>query len=503
MFNSVEELIDIVRQSILFDGEWYKETYQIGEVDPAEHYVVIGWKKNYDPSIHFSTQEYFDRNPDVYKSDICPLLHYEAFGLYEKRRVNIYHADKLREKYPECTTDLSGGIMRLRITNRCPGRCRYCGQLAWSEQEQQRETNSEWYYEYCKPLYEKLNLLLVTGGDAFSARESYNFMKKISEEYPNVTIATESNGMPFNRKYQELAAENLFTTHFSVNASNAEVFAKSCWAGENAEMVFNHILENIRSYVSLLEEKELLCFAPNYSMVINKDNADDVCEFVRLCLELKATNIGFFFDYTESDMGGEYFGSPETSRRALQTMIELERVLQGKVFMNFRLWIPLKELEPMQIKVDAMDINELKEKYPSILELAEGRDILKEHQERNRIRRERGKNELTVDEDFNASLRKEDIAGQRVCFSPWKMIDIYPTGRMDFCGWFIRTLNIYDFIQDGAPDWNEILNHPTFMIYRKHMLNGIYKGCMECCPMNASNSSISELHMHGFTQEEK
>lgn len=487
MLQNVQDLMNRVRNSILFDEEWYRETYQIPEeIDAVEHYVLLGWKEGFDPSIHFSTQEYIDRYPEIAEKEVCPLLHYEEIGLYEKRKVNIYYMDELRRKHPECLTNLNGGIMRLRITNRCPGRCRYCGQLAWSETEQQREMTPKWYFEYCKPLYENLNLLLITGGDAFSATESYNYMKYISENYPNITIITESNGMPFNEKFQQLASENLFTTHFSLNASNAEVFERSCWSGSNAKAVYEHIISNVQNYIELLKEKDLLCFAPNYSMVINRDNADDVSAFICLCLKLYATKISFFFDYTESNMGEEYFACPDTSRRALQTLMEIERVLAGKVYLNFRLWVPTKELAPMQAKVQEIDIALLRDKYANILKLAEGRNIQKEHEERNRIRKTKKKNELGFDEDLHASLRRENKCGHMKCASLWQMIDIYPTGRMDFCGWFINTLNIYDYIKDGVPDWNEILNSFEYMTYRKHILSGNYKGCMTCCPMNDS-----------------
>lgn len=484
MLNQTDIRVSRVRNSLLFDEEWYRETYQIPEeLDAAEHYAFIGYKKNYDPSIHFSTSEYLDRYPDVAESGMCPLFHYEEYGIYEKRKVNIYHMDELRSKHPECLTSLDGGIMRLRITNRCPGRCRYCGQQAWSEAEQQREMNPTWYFEYCKPLYEKLHLLLITGGYAFSARESYNYMQWMSENYPGITIITESNGMPFHEKFQKLAAENLFSTHFSLNASNAEVFEKSCWGGDNAKAVYEHIMSNIQNYMELLKERDLLCFAPNFSMVINRDNADDVYAFVCLCLKLHATKITFYFDYTESNMYGEYFSCPDTSRRALQTLMEIERVLEGRVYVQFRLWVPAKELAPMQAKVDTMEIGQLRDKYADVLKMAEGRDIQREYEERNRVRKTRGKKELSFEEDVSATLRQEDRFGEMKCASPWEMIDIYPTGRMDFCGWFINTLNIYDFIESGVPDWKEIMNAIEYMVYRKHILSDNYKGCLGSCPM--------------------
>lgn len=56
MLNQTDIRVSRVRNSLLFDEEWYRETYQIPEeLDAAEHYSFIGYKKNYDPSIHFST----------------------------------------------------------------------------------------------------------------------------------------------------------------------------------------------------------------------------------------------------------------------------------------------------------------------------------------------------------------------------------------------------------------------------------------------------------------
>ena len=134
----------------------------------------------------------------------------------------------------ECTdeelfSDLEGGILRLRITNRCPGRCDFCGQLAWSEEERNREMDPRWYFEYLKPIYNKLAQILITGGDAFYSKHSYEYMQFLCNDYPHINIITESDGLTFNEKYRQLAMENLFMTHFSLNASNEDTFIKGCW----------------------------------------------------------------------------------------------------------------------------------------------------------------------------------------------------------------------------------------------------------------------------------
>lgn len=75
--------IRILKKSVFFDSEWYKEQYSINE-DPFTHYLNEGWKKEYNPSKEFSSKDYLINNPDI--NDINPLIHYEVFGKYEGRR---------------------------------------------------------------------------------------------------------------------------------------------------------------------------------------------------------------------------------------------------------------------------------------------------------------------------------------------------------------------------------------------------------------------------------
>ena len=98
-------------------------------------------------------------------------------------------------------------------------------------------------------------------------------------------------------------------------------------------------------------------------MVLNKDNVDDIENFVELALKMKAGFVVFFFDYTENDMSSEYFSNPELNRPALKTLMELERVLAEKVIVYFRLWLPVKEAEIIQQEVEATPIDELNKKY--------------------------------------------------------------------------------------------------------------------------------------------
>lgn len=88
-----------IRHSKYFDKKWYLKKYpDVAEakMDPAQHYLVFGWKENRNPGPVFYTERYFQRNPDVFKANMNPLLHYEKYGKYENRPL----APKKIEKKP-------------------------------------------------------------------------------------------------------------------------------------------------------------------------------------------------------------------------------------------------------------------------------------------------------------------------------------------------------------------------------------------------------------------
>ena len=492
---------NFIKNSLLFDAAWYRKTYGYGEyLDAAEHYLKIGWREGKNPSAFFSTADYLQKNPDVANADLNPLLHFEKYGAKEGRyRAEIQAAmPAILERHPECKSQFNGGLLRIRITNACNAKCRYCGVRLTFGAEVNHAMDADWLYEICKPLYSSAGVILITGGDAFFAKESYNYMKFLSENFPRVTIMTESNGIAFNEKFQELACKNLFHTHFSLNASNAEIFAKSCWdKGDEvtAKKMYGLILRNIKSYISKLTAEGKINFAPDLSMVINKDNYFDVENFVELALKLHAPFVYFFFDYTENDMTSEYFSNPETSRPALKTLMELERVLAEKFLIYFRLWIPTKEAEILQQEVEATPLDELNKKYAKFLELAKDRNIIAEFKKRNEIRRANSKAELDFVNDLTPTLHLKQNADREICSAPWDGVDVMPNGNINFCCFFEPTLNIKNFIRnDGNKDfvnWSEILNSYEYAAARYRILNEDFRGCQIGCPLNSATSPIA------------
>lgn len=501
-FNVTEVLYAIraLRTSPLFDEKWYKNEYggggALNGMDAVSHYFYVGWQEGRDPSPYFSTNGYLKRFPEV---KCCPLLHFEYEGLKDWKYRRFVDMDALRAAHPELLSTMEDGLVRVRMTNACNARCRYCGITHYfSEENKQKETGKEWIFNALQPVYEQIKMLLLTGGDPLFTKHSFDYVKFISENYPHITAILETNGILFTEKYQQLAMENLHLVHISINASNENVYEKSCWKGGGK--FFKIFTNNAKNYVDLLEKNGRVCFAPDISMVINHDNYFDVLDFARFALQLKASRFGYYFDYTEVNMSAKYFPNPELFRPILKQLLELERVLKNKVMMSFRLWIPTEEVANMQPIVDAESDEELEKKYADIVELAKDRDILAEHLERNRLRQQLGKKTLTLDEDCSGTVRLEKRDGKNLCFAPWKELDFYPDGRLDFCGWLIfPTIYVQDFVdRDGFLNWYEVMNSYEYMRLRHRILMGDYDECMNCCPMNDAANPIVDVFKYSL-----
>lgn len=82
--------IQLLKESPLFDAEWYREQYPDVEsvkLTPEQHYLRYGWRMGRSPSASFCGAKYQQSYPDVVQSNENPLVHYLRFGRHEGREV--------------------------------------------------------------------------------------------------------------------------------------------------------------------------------------------------------------------------------------------------------------------------------------------------------------------------------------------------------------------------------------------------------------------------------
>ena len=71
-----------------FDLEFYMNAYPDVVDNALEHFLLHGWRELRDPNPLFSTSSYFDRYPDVKDADMNPLEHYILIGNLENRIIS-------------------------------------------------------------------------------------------------------------------------------------------------------------------------------------------------------------------------------------------------------------------------------------------------------------------------------------------------------------------------------------------------------------------------------
>ncbi|MGQ0484399.1 MAG: glycosyltransferase family 4 protein [Hyphomicrobiales bacterium] len=84
---SARQHADIVRASKLFSASFYARNYHDrmpAEADPALYYFCEGWRRKMAPE-KFSDGAYLAGNPDIFKGEMPPLLHFELAGRAEER----------------------------------------------------------------------------------------------------------------------------------------------------------------------------------------------------------------------------------------------------------------------------------------------------------------------------------------------------------------------------------------------------------------------------------
>ena len=75
------EEYDIIKQSNLFDSNWYKSNYDVRvDMDMIVHYLTIGSYKGFNPNRKFDSEKYLEKHPEIKEEGINPFVHYIKFN---------------------------------------------------------------------------------------------------------------------------------------------------------------------------------------------------------------------------------------------------------------------------------------------------------------------------------------------------------------------------------------------------------------------------------------
>lgn len=375
-------------------------------------------------------------------------------------------------------------ILHLGFNANCNCRCKFCSQ---GDQRfiKKELIDQDLLYKYLLPLYPKTKFLIPTQGEITCVSEGYDYLKWIDENYPQINISIESNGIAFNEKWQDLAVKNLMNVHFSVNAISNETFLRTVWGDVGGEKVFEKIEKNITGYIQKLKDKGLDAFIPSVSCVLNSTNYYETVQFIEKMLEWGANKINLYFDTRENDVRGKgTIKDKDGFMFAINSLIELEKLLSGKAYLDFKLFMPYDDVESIEKKVEAISLDELKNKYQKIYELSKEKNYNILHNVRNKIRISKNKLTFTPEEEEHITWHNGCKFGKKVCLEPWKHIRIRTNGFINVCSWrgYSEEFKIQDFIKNGKINWNDIFNGVYYKKLRKNFLNGDYSGCMHNCP---------------------
>lgn len=75
----------IIKQSGLFQEEWFKKKYNVNVKYPIRYYLKNCIEQSLDPTPDFNTSWYLNHNPDVKESGMNPFVHYIKHGINEHR----------------------------------------------------------------------------------------------------------------------------------------------------------------------------------------------------------------------------------------------------------------------------------------------------------------------------------------------------------------------------------------------------------------------------------
>ena len=111
----IQNEINTIRKSGLFDAKWYIDKYPAAAAqDPLLHFMKVGVYTGNWPNPLFETDWYIARNPDVGRAGHNPLCHYILHGEGENRRPTpLFDPVWYRRTYPDAADERNaeGGLL--------------------------------------------------------------------------------------------------------------------------------------------------------------------------------------------------------------------------------------------------------------------------------------------------------------------------------------------------------------------------------------------------------
>lgn len=395
-----------------------------------------------------------------------------------KNKIEDYLILKDKKLNIEIPNDL---MLHLGFNANCNCRCKFCSQ--GDQRYIKKELiDQKLLYEYLLPLYPKTKLMLTAQGEITCVPEGYEYLKWIDDNYPQMNVEVDTNGIAFNEKWQDLAVKNLMKVHFSVNAISNETFLRTVWGDVGGEQVFEKVQHNIKQYIQKLKNKGLEAFMPSVSCVLNSSNYHEIIQFTEMVLGWGIYKIFFLYDTNEHNIRTGNIKDKQAFIRSLRILIELEKLLKNRVQICFRTLMPYDDISLIEKEVDSMSNEELQIKYTNIYELSEGLNYELMFKKANQLRVKNGKYEISKKEE---SIRYSDyIDGVEVCVEPWKYLRIRANGYMSVCCMrgYGSNFKFQDFVKNNRIDWDEVFNGLFYKRLRKNFKSGCYDGCMHNCP---------------------
>ena len=194
--------LDIIRNSIFFDSNYYLNTYLDVEntsMSAEEHYLSIGYLEGRNPSAEFSTLFYYKKYNDVLEKNFNPLLHYELYGIYENRKISEVEVQKQFTDFSKDSVNFFSVIVYVD---------EYC-----TPEEVRSALNS-----LCRQTYTNFEVFVIDNG---ITSFTYNVILEFIEGYSNIKLICKK---PNETKNHNLQFGSSLNSAISLCSGNYAIF---------------------------------------------------------------------------------------------------------------------------------------------------------------------------------------------------------------------------------------------------------------------------------------